>query len=136
MNTKTIKTMYEWPAATTGMNRESVKHWANRVPVSQVLGLGSRWLVAAVPVAFIMAASAWAIGTFNSAVVLEAIIWVTGFVFLALAMESRKLNFEGLLATGLALPVLALLSAHVAVEFAMLGAALIAGWVAAAIIRR
>lgn len=134
MSTKSMKAMYEWPAADTRINRETVKQWVKRVPVDQILGLSPRLLIALVPVSLIMAASAWAIGSFNSAIVLQAIIWVSGFVFLALAMETRKLNFEGLLATGLVLPVLALLSANVAAEFAILAAALIAGWVTVAIL--
>lgn len=135
MNTKTMKTMYEWPAVSTRADGARVKHWASRVPVKQVVGLSPRLLMAALPVSAILAGSAWAIGSFDSAIVLQATIWVTGFVFLALAMDARRLVFEGMLATGLALPVLALLSANVAVEFAIVAAALVAGWVAAAILR-
>jgi len=135
MNTKTMKTMYEWPAATTRVDGTTVKQWASRVPVKQVIGLSPRLLLATLPVSAILAGSAWAIGSFDSAIVLQATIWVTGFIFLALAMDARRQIFEGLLATGLVLPVLALLSANVAVEFAILAAALVAAWVAAAILR-
>ncbi|MGH8035257.1 MAG: hypothetical protein ACREO9_08540, partial [Lysobacterales bacterium] len=119
----------------TSVHSQAAKAWAHRIPVKTLLRLGPRLLLAAVPVSAILAGSAWAIGSFNSAIVLQAMNWVAGFIFLALAMETRKPNFEGLLLTGLALPVLALLSANVTVEFAIVGAALVAGWVAAAILK-
>ena len=135
MTTKALKSMYEWPVTTTGVGSQAATEWIHGLPFKQALRFGPRLLLASVPVSAILAGSVWAIGGFNSGIVLQAMIWVAGFIFLALAMETRKLNFEGLLATGFALPVLALLSANVSVEFAIIGAALIAGWVAAAILK-
>lgn len=96
----------------------------------------SRMVLADAPALAIIVAAAWAADGEQSARVLQAGIWSAGFVFLALAAEGAKTkhNFK-LLLTSLALPVLALLSYHVAVEFAVVGATLIAVWVVAAILK-
>jgi hypothetical protein len=100
-----------------------------------VFHYSSRMVLADVPALAIIVAAAWAIGSEQSASILQATLWASGFVFLALALEGApKKRFVGLLLTSLALPVLALLSYHVAVEFAVVGATLIAVWVAAAIV--
>jgi len=57
-------------------------------------------------------------------------------VFLALAVESTKPNIGALLATGLALPVLAVLSNRMAPEFAIIAAVLVSAWIIHAILRR
>jgi hypothetical protein len=68
---------------------------------------------------------------------LQVLTWASGFVFLGLAVESESAELSILnLATGIALPVLALLSSRFAVELTIVAAALVAAWVAAAILRR
>jgi hypothetical protein len=55
---------------------------------------------------------------------------------MGLAIDSEKPVTGLSLATGIALPILAVLSSRVAVEIAIVAAALVAAWVAAAIWRR
>jgi hypothetical protein len=63
-------------------------------------------------------------------------LWASGFIFLALAIDSEKPAVGLQLATGIALPVLALLSSRVAGEFAIIAAVVVAAWLAASILRR
>lgn len=68
---------------------------------------------------------------------LRASLSVSGFIFLALAVDSKKTSTGWLLAaTGLALPVLAQLSASGAQEFTIMAVMLVALWVTPAILRR
>lgn len=137
MNTNTIRTNIEWPGLkTSDTTGQRIQAWNAAVPLHQATHFSTRLLQALLPALAIIVGSAWAIGTFETSIVLQALIWAAGFVFLAIAVEARKLNFAGLLLTGLALPVLAVLSSKVAVEFAIVAAALIAGWVATAIFKR
>jgi predicted branched-subunit amino acid permease len=63
--------------------------------------------------------------------------WAAGFVFVGLAIESESAEASILsLATGIVLPVLAALSARLAPELLLVAAALIAAWIATAILRR
>jgi hypothetical protein len=65
---------------------------------------------------------------------LQAILWATGLVFLALTVEARRpLPFA---LTGLVLPVIAWLSYQLATEWAMVGAGLLAAWLVFAVYRR
>lgn len=66
--------------------------------------------------------------------VIEAMLWAGGFVFLGLAVDSSMTKFKWLLATGLALPILALLSSGQAIEFSIIAAVLVAVWAGYAII--
>ena len=137
MNTRTLNTSYEWPTNLNGSKAAvHVEAWTTPAPLKNAAAISSRLLLAAIPALSILVASAWAIDTFASSVVLQAAIWATGFIFLALAVDTTRPNLAGLLLTGLSLPVLAMLSSRVAVEFAIIAAALVAGWVAAAIIKR
>ena len=136
MNTNTIGSPFTWtpgkPDCTSGSTSRSAAFTAT---VQAAFLYSSRIVMADVPALGIIIASAWAIGGEQSASVLQAAIWATGFVFLALAVEHADTkHFAGLLLTGLALPVLALLSSYVAVEFAVVGASLVAAWVVAAIL--
>ena len=137
MNTRTLQSSYEWPTSMTRSAADVAREaWKSPVELQTAADFSSRLLKAAMPALALLVASAWAITSNESAIVLQAAIWATGFIFLALAVDSNKPTFGGLLLTGLALPVLAILSSNVAVEFAIIGAALVAGWVAAAIVKR
>lgn len=136
MNTNALKTPYEWPSVKISATAPVAKDWSAPLPLNRAVHFGPRVLLASVPTLGILLGSAWAIGDVGSTMVLQALIWATGYVFLALAIETRKTNFAGFMLTGVALPVLAVLSALVAAEFAVIGAALVAGWVAAAILKR
>jgi len=96
---------------------------------------GIRLLISLMPGAMMVIAAVWAISVYDQPALLQAMVWASGFVFLALAVESTRPDVRLLLATGCALPFLALLSAHVAVEYAVLAVALVAAWSAAAIFR-
>ena len=83
-----------------------------------------------------MVAAAWLITAPGLVVYLQATLWASGFVFLGLAIDSEKPVPSLSLATGIALPILTVLSSRVAVEIAIVAAVLVAVWVAAAIWRR
>jgi len=136
MNTNTLRTTLEWPAGKAMTDRFAAAICCHALnPLHLARRHGFRILLAAVPALAIVVATAWAVSAFETPRELQALVWSAGFVFLALAVESRKPNVTGLLATGLALPALALLSARVAPEFTILAAVLVAAWIGAAIFR-
>ena len=104
--------------------------------LNRVLCLAAKGFTALVPALAIVVGAAWAITLPSLELFLQASLWASGFVFLALAIDSEKPTVGWLLATGIALPVLALLSSHVAGEFAIVAAVMVAAWVAASILRR
>ena len=138
MNTNTIRSPLAWPSIQTS-SQTSGKNGSETFAATMRTAFfySSRLVLADAPALAIIVAAAWAIGGEQSASVLQAILWTSGFVFLALAVElAQTKHFVRLLLTGLALPVFALLSYHVAVEFAVVGATLIAVWVVVALLRR
>lgn len=138
MNTNTIRSTLAWPPIQTS-SQSSGKTGSETFAATMRTAFfySSRIVLADAPALAIIVAAAWAIGGEQSASVLQATLWTSGLVFLALAVEGAQTkHFAGLLLTGLALPVLALLSYHVAVEFAVVGATLIAAWVVVALLRR
>ena len=130
MNTSTTRSHIDWSLGYTP------RRLAAAPPLRGAKHLVLRLLLAALPALALIVGSAWLVSVFEEPYVLQAAIWAAGFIFLALAMESGKPNVGALLATGLALPMLALLSARLAPEFAVLAAALIAVWIAAKILNR
>ena len=104
--------------------------------LNRALCLAAKAFVALVPALAIVTGAAWLITIPDLAVYLQATLWTAGFVFFGLALESEKTAFFLSLATGFALPLLAWLSSRVAIEFAIVAAALLAAWLAAAIWRR
>ena len=109
-------------------------------PVKQLSGLvslASRAFLALVPALAIVVGAAWLVTLPDGVLFLQASIWAGGFVFLGLAIEAETAELSVLnLATGIALPVLALLSSRVALELVIVAATLVAAWVAAGILRR
>jgi hypothetical protein len=109
-------------------------------PVRQLSGLtclASRAFLALVPALAIIIGATWLVSLPDMVLFLQASIWAGGFVFLALAIEADTAELSVLnLATGIALPVLALLSSRLAVELLIVAATLVAAWVAAVIMRR
>ena len=67
---------------------------------------------------------------------LSALLWGAGFLFFAVAIETKIRRVMPVVMTGLALPVLAVLGSRVAEEYSVLGVAMIAGWLATWIVRR
>ncbi len=104
--------------------------------LNRALCLAAKGFTALVPALAIVVGAAWAITVPGLELFLQASLWETGFVFLSLAIDSEKPTVGLPIATGIALPVLALLSSRVASEFAIVGAVLVATWVAALILRR
>jgi hypothetical protein len=113
---------------------ESTIHKVGRL--NQAMWLAAKAFMAIVPALTIIVGSAWLITMPDLVVYLQATIWASGFLFLGLALDSQP-PFNGMhLATGIALPVLALLSSYVAVELAVIAVALVGVWLAAGIFRR
>jgi hypothetical protein len=100
------------------------------------MSLVTKAFLALVPAVAIVVGAAWLITAPDLVVYLQATLWASGFVFLGLAIDSEKSVASLSLVTGIALPVLAVLSSRVAVEIAIVAAVLVAAWVAAAIWRR
>lgn len=104
--------------------------------LNRALCLAVKGFTALVPALAIVVGAAWAITLPGLEQFLQASLWASGFVFLALAIDPQKPSVVLQLATGITLPILALLSSHVAVEFTVVAAVLVAAWVAASILRR
>ena len=104
--------------------------------LNRTLQLATKAFLALVPALAILVGAAWLITVPDLVVYLQATLWASGFVFMGLAIESEKTAGGLSLATGMALPVLAVLSSRVSVEIAIVAATLVAIWVAAAIWRR
>lgn len=85
----------------------------------------------AVVIAAIFAATTPSLAPF-----LTASIWAAGFVFLAIAVEVGIKSVYPYVATGIALPVLALLGSRLAIEFSVFAAVIVAAWLAVWIVRR
>jgi hypothetical protein len=103
--------------------------------LNRILSLAAKGFAALVPALAIVVGTAWAITLPGLEQFLQASLWASGFVFLALAIDSEKPTIGWLLATGIALPVLALLSSFVAGEFAIVAAVILAAWMAASTLR-
>ena len=103
--------------------------------LNRALYLAAKGFTAIVPALGIIVGIAWAINVPSLGQFIQASLWASGFVFLALAIDSEKPTVGLPFATGIALPVLALLSANVAVEFAVVAGFVLATRVAASILR-
>jgi len=123
----------EWLHSTTPGRNITVPSAMN---LNRALGLAARVITASVLALAIVIGAAWAITIPSLEPLLEATLWSSGFVFLALAVDSERSSVAPLLITGLALLVLALLGSRVAAEFAIVAAILLAAWLAASILRR
>jgi hypothetical protein len=92
-----------------------------------------RGILALTPALTLIIGAVWLITIPQMVVFLQAALWTSGILFFGLALDSQKATIGLSLATGFALPLLALLSSTVAVEFAIVAVALVAAWVTAAI---
>jgi hypothetical protein len=124
----------EWTAAA---GPRPVKNRAFAQRSAAILRLATRAVLALVPASAILVGAAWMVSLPDLVLYLQATTWAAGFIFVGLAIESESAEASILsLATGIALPVLAALSARFAPEFLLIAAALVAAWTAAAILRR
>lgn len=120
-----------------GINRPDPA--AVRRAVSSAVESATRHLVrdsvATMVAVTILIAAVWASEILAASGIIQAIIWASSFVFLALAVEANATSFKPLLATGLSLGILALLSSPESTGFTILAAVLIAAWSAWAILQ-
>jgi len=124
----------EWTHIATGNGNNLLTPFEK---LNAILSLAARIFVATVPSLSLVVGAAWAISVPEIAILLEAATWAAGFVFLALAVESGpRGGFGWSLATGLALPALALMSSRVAGEFLVIAAVILALWLASQILKR
>ena len=122
-----------WSHSASSPNR-SILDSASKL--NSILSMATRVFVALVPALAIVVGAAWALTDPSLELFLHVAIWTSGLVFLGLALESNGAAVWLSLATGIILPILAQLSARETNEFAIVAAAIIAAWVAAAILRR
>jgi len=101
--------------------------------LNKVTSLLSKGLFAAVPALSVVVGAAWLVGMPDLILYLQAALWASGFVFFGLALDSEKSAIGLSIATGFALPALAMLSSRVAEEYAIVAAVIIASWLAAAV---
>ena len=120
----------EW----TNINNTTASNPVGRL--NNALSQATKVFLALVPALAVVVAAAWLVTAPGLVVYLQATLWASGFVFMGLAIDSEKPAPGLSLATGIALPILAVLSSRVAVEIAIVAAALVAAWVATAIWRR
>lgn len=123
----------EWSHSSTNPNL-AILDSASKL--NRALHLAGNGFVALVPALAIIVGAAWAITVPSLELFLQATIWTSSFVFFGLALDSQKATIGLALASGVALLSLAWLSSSVASEFIIVAAALVAAWVAAAILRR
>jgi hypothetical protein len=126
MKTYTI----EWTAANSSGNTKSYNPARK---LNRALCLASNLFLAVVPALAVIVGAAWLITAPDLVVYLQVGLWLIGFIFLGLAVDSVKPTNTLFLLTGLALPVLALMSSHLAVEIALLAVVILAAWTAVAI---
>jgi len=117
--------------------RESIGNRIRVTRLNRILRQTGTLFTAAVAGLAMVVGAAWAISVPEAAMIVQATVWASGFVFLALAIEAGRSSYFSLaLASGLALPVLAVLASRVAGEFLVLASALLASWVAYYILKR
>jgi len=119
-----------------GITSQNPAILASASKLNRILHLAAKGFVALVPALAIVVGAAWAITDPGLELFLQATLWTSGFIFLALALESDGAVVWLSLATAIVLPALTLLGDRVASEFTIIAAALVAAWVAAAILRR
>ncbi len=103
--------------------------------VNHGLRLAAKAFMATVPALAIVVLATWLVTMPDLVVYLQATLWASGFVFLGLAIDSESPDNGLSLLTGIALPVLAVMSSRVAVEIAIIDSVIIALWLAVAIWR-
>lgn len=130
------------------MNTQTI-HWEDcfnpvtytpQVPASALVR--SMYTVIRAIVAFaagvaLLASSIWAVTEPGLSMYIQALTWSASFVFFAAAIESHR-SSTSLLAgtTGIAIQLIAILSAHIGVEVTILSTLLMSVWLAIAIYKR
>ena len=96
----------------------------------------TRWTVAVTVALSVVVAGIWAATTPALHQYLSALLWGTGLLFFAIAIEVKISRVMPVVFTGLALPVLAVLGSRVAEEFLVIAVTMVAVWLAVWIGRR
>jgi hypothetical protein len=91
-------------------------------------------LAAILPAAVVSVITIWAISSGATAFV-AAFYWASGFIFLALMVDSEGKYRTVLAGTGLGLMTMAWMSSRVAPEFGVIAGFVLAAWVAAPVVR-
>lgn len=89
-----------------------------------------RWSLAGTVAMATAIAAIWSATTPQAGHLFNAVLWVAGFAFFALALEVGLRKIFPYIFTGMILPVLAVLGSEVAPEFSMLAGAIVAAWLA------
>lgn len=104
--------------------------------INDALSWAARVFVALVPAMALVVAAVWVVSLPQWILYFQVSVWAMGFVFLGLALDSRRFSISGLhILSGLALFLLAWLSRNLGGEFLIVAAVLVAAWVAAALFR-
>jgi len=120
----------EWTGLDSKKDTDSLNPVGNLNSATRVV---IRAIIALIPALALNVGAAWLVTMPDLVVYLQAALWTSGLVFFGLALESEKATIGLSLATGFALPLLALLSSKVAVEISIIAVALVAVWISAAI---
>jgi hypothetical protein len=99
--------------------------------------LTTRAALALVPALALLGAASWAAGDPGTQLYLQVVLWASGFVFFALAVEAERPGIAGVkLGIGITVQLLTWLSARLAPELALVAAAVVAAWATVALFRR
>lgn len=96
----------------------------------------AQWALAGTVATAVIISGIWGATTPEMGQFLSALLWGAGLLFFAIAINANMRRVLPQIATGLVLPVLAILGSTVAEEFSVLGAAMVAAWLATWIVRR
>jgi hypothetical protein len=116
-------------------NRRSLNSADAVTGLNRALSAATNLFLAVVPALAIIIGAAWLVSNPGLAVFLQAALWAGGFIFFGLAIDARSSHVVPLLATGLGLPALAMMSRNGLLELAIVAAAIVASWVGFAIYR-
>lgn len=115
--------------------RRKARQFNSARRLNRVMSLSANLFLALVPALAVVAGAVWLITAPGAAAYLQAFLWGAGFVFLGVAVDAPRPWGVMSLLTGLALPTVAMLSSHVAIEMAILAVAVLSAWTALAIWR-
>ena len=116
-------------------NRRSLNSAGAVTGLNRALCAATNLFLAVVPALAIIIGAAWLVSEPDLAVFLQAALWASGFLFFGLAIDARSAHVLPLMASGFALPALALMSKNGTLELAIVAAAIVASWVGIAIYR-
>lgn len=117
-------------------HQRSVHSKTGGIALADIVRTSARLVVAGGAASSLFIFATWAALTPSLAQYLSAGMWAVGFIFFALAIEPGMKRVNPLVATGLALPALAILGSRVSEGFTIAAAAIVAAWLAAWLAQR